>query len=149
MESSGQRGNNASPTGRGPQLIHSRSRSVVGGVQPSPKTSTQPAVIVGAMALCLFAPELANLHQDPDIAWKIYLALKEASNALFCSCLAWVLSGKMRALSAGFAVVFLTQAIHEAMGANEFQGQQFEYPAECVFLLLCYLLARRSNEIHE
>jgi len=148
MESSGRGGNNNGTTGRGPQLLHSRRREPVGGLRPSPKKATLAAIAV--LVACRFAPELSNIHPNDDTAWTIYLTAKEGSQAMLCLLIAWCSADHLvRRMAASIAVLFIATGANEAMGKGLFAENVWQYPVAFVFLLICYLLARRSNEQHQ
>ncbi len=140
MGSSRRSGDDTSAAGRSPQLVHSRYRSVERLEEPSTGPSQKSAI---AVLICLFGPELANLHPNDDIAWDLYMTAKEGANALFCVALSWWMPSRLwRNMMWAVAAIFVTQAMDEAMGANLFANSKWEYPAEIGWLLLTALLTK-------
>ena len=81
--------------------------------------------VMGLIAL----RECANLLPD-EAAWRAYLTTNEVLLSLLC------LLMPVRWLGVGLCMIFLSQAVDEAMGGNLFSNGMWEYPLAGLLLLM-------------
>jgi|688.fasta_scaffold394002_3 hypothetical protein len=106
--------------------------------RPSARQTASTSII----AIAIFAPELANLTPDDNLAWAIYLSLNEAVKGLLCLALGLTVP-RLRYYGFAAAVWFVTQAMDEMTNGNLFTEHTYEYPLLTLLGIAAYIATRK------
>jgi len=114
-------------------------RQVYRGAWEALESSNAPVPASAALVVaCIIAPEFANVVQDHQVSWTLYLTLSELSKAVLC------LMIPLRTWSYLGALWFTTQAIDEATNGNLFNEQQWEYIILIALVALTWSIQRKE-----
>lgn len=141
----------------GRQRIDQRSGGVVRPLRPVRRhrdpadpdklfwNSSQKAKVSAiALVACLFLPDAANFHPNPETAWTIYLTAKGMAYAILCLLVAWYSTDRSVSwLAVSVAVVFLAGAVNAATEDYLFRGNVWQYPVAAVLLALTWWGAKK------
>lgn len=113
---------------------------------PPKKAKVSAVALIG----CLFLPDAANFHPNPETAWTIYLTAKGMAYAILCFLVRWYSTDRLVSwLAVSVAVVFLAGAVNAATEDYLFRGNIWQYPVAAVLMALTWWGAKKFPSEYE